>query len=231
MFTPDWLTRFQQRLNADPEMAVIGGWFTTAFSLTCGDTRCVLRFERGRLVEFDPAAALERRCAFGFRASAEIWDRFFARATRAALSRLLRDADAGARLRAGGRFARRHAARARAAPGDERDAHRPAVMTDPVVDLGARCARRHLRRPCRSSRSSAAISTCEIDGVDYRIFFEEAGAGIPLLCLHTAGADSRQYRHLLNDRAVTNRYRVIAFDLPYHGRSNPPDGWWLGDSC
>jgi pimeloyl-ACP methyl ester carboxylesterase len=66
----------------------------------------------------------------------------------------------------------------------------------------------------------------EIDGVPHRIYFEEAGQGVPLLCLHTAGADSRQYRHLLNDPDVTNRFRVIAFDLPYHGRSNPPDGWW-----
>ena len=54
-----------------------------------------------------------------------------------------------------------------------------------------------------------------------------AGAGIPLLCLHTAGADSRQYRHLFNDAWVTSRCRVVAFDMPYHGRSNPPDRWWL----
>ena len=67
----------------------------------------------------------------------------------------------------------------------------------------------------------------EIEGAAHRIFVEQAGAGVPLLCLHTAGADSRQYRHLLNDRAVTDRFRVIAFDLPYHGRSTPPDGWWL----
>ncbi len=67
----------------------------------------------------------------------------------------------------------------------------------------------------------------EVAGRGYRVYFEEAGQGIPLLCLHTAGADSRQYRHLLNDPAVTNRYRVIAFDMPYHGRSNPPDEWWL----
>ena len=31
-----------------------------------------------------------------------------------------------------------------------------------------------------------------------RIFFEENGNGIPLVCLHTAGSDSRQFRHLLN---------------------------------
>jgi len=67
----------------------------------------------------------------------------------------------------------------------------------------------------------------ELDGRGYRVYFEEAGQGIPLLCLHTAGADSRQYRHLLSDTSVTSRYRVVAFDMPYHGRSNPPDRWWL----
>ena len=61
----------------------------------------------------------------------------------------------------------------------------------------------------------------------HRIFVEEAGSGIPLLCLHTAGADSRQFRHVMNDAEITKRFRVIAFDLPYHGRSTPPDGWWL----
>lgn len=69
--------------------------------------------------------------------------------------------------------------------------------------------------------------TVPIDGADHRIFLEEAGRGIPLLCLHTAGADSRQYRHLLNDSWVTERFRVVAFDMPWHGRSNPPDEWWL----
>jgi pimeloyl-ACP methyl ester carboxylesterase len=62
-------------------------------------------------------------------------------------------------------------------------------------------------------------------GQKCRIYFEEAGQGIPLVCLHTAGADSRQFRHLLCDDAVTSHYRVIAFDLPWHGKSYPPAGW------
>jgi pimeloyl-ACP methyl ester carboxylesterase len=62
-------------------------------------------------------------------------------------------------------------------------------------------------------------------GEECRIYFEEAGQGIPLVCLHTAGADSRQFRHLLCDEAVTAHYRVLAFDLPWHGKSYPPPGW------
>ena len=65
----------------------------------------------------------------------------------------------------------------------------------------------------------------QVENEPYRIYFEEAGGGIPLLCLHTAGAHSSQYRHLLCDEAVTGRFRVVAFDLPWHGKSNPPVGW------
>ncbi len=65
----------------------------------------------------------------------------------------------------------------------------------------------------------------EIEGRMNRVHVEESGVGIPLLCLHTAGSDSRQYRHLLNDAEVTSRYRVIAFDLPWHGKSSPPEGF------
>jgi pimeloyl-ACP methyl ester carboxylesterase len=59
----------------------------------------------------------------------------------------------------------------------------------------------------------------------HRLYVEEAGKGIPLLCLHTAGSDARQYRGVLNDPRVTDHFRVIAFDMPWHGKSSPPDGW------
>jgi len=65
----------------------------------------------------------------------------------------------------------------------------------------------------------------DLPGGRQRIYVEEAGAGVPLLCLHTAGSDSRQFRHLLNDERVTGRFRVIAFDMPWHGRSSVPAGW------
>lgn len=65
----------------------------------------------------------------------------------------------------------------------------------------------------------------EILGEACRIHVEEAGSGIPLVCLHTAGADSRQFRHLMCDEAITAHYRIIAFDMPWHGKSYPPAGW------
>jgi pimeloyl-ACP methyl ester carboxylesterase len=65
----------------------------------------------------------------------------------------------------------------------------------------------------------------ELSGRPHRLYVEEAGQGIPLVCLHTAGADARQFRHLLNDEAVTQHFRVIAFDMPWHGKSLPPEGF------
>ncbi len=67
----------------------------------------------------------------------------------------------------------------------------------------------------------------DIDGRPHRIYFEEAGPadGIPLLCLHTAGSDGRQYRAVLNDPEITRTFRVIVFDLPWHGKSSPPPGF------
>lgn len=62
----------------------------------------------------------------------------------------------------------------------------------------------------------------DIGGIQHRVYFEEAGSGIPLLCLHTAGSDGRQYRGLLNDPDITQRFRVVVFDLPWHGKSSPP---------
>src|SRR3979411_3379119 len=65
----------------------------------------------------------------------------------------------------------------------------------------------------------------ELFGRKHRIYLEEAGQGTALLCLHTAGADGRQYRALMNDARVTRGHRVIAFDMPWHGKSSPPSGW------
>ncbi len=64
-----------------------------------------------------------------------------------------------------------------------------------------------------------------LGGREHRVYFEEAGQGLPLVCLHTAGADNRQYRHLLNDETITRHFRVLAFDMPWHGKSLPPVGW------
>ncbi len=71
----------------------------------------------------------------------------------------------------------------------------------------------------------------ELAGQDHRVYFEEAGAGIPMLLQHTAGCHGAQWRHLFERREITDHFRLIAYDLPYHGKSLPPVGpkWWASE--
>jgi pimeloyl-ACP methyl ester carboxylesterase len=80
----------------------------------------------------------------------------------------------------------------------------------------------------RIDRAVGRYLHLEIDAVEYRVYFEESGSGVPLLLQHTAGADGRQWRHLLEDAEIARDFRMLAYDLPYHGKSLPPTGksWW-----
>lgn len=71
----------------------------------------------------------------------------------------------------------------------------------------------------------------ELAGQDHRIYVEEAGSGIPLLLQHTAGCHGAQWRHLFEQREITEHFRLIAYDLPFHGKSLPPAGpkWWADE--
>ena len=71
----------------------------------------------------------------------------------------------------------------------------------------------------------------QLGGEDHRVYFEEAGAGIPLLLQHTAGCHGAQWRHLFERPEITDHFRLIAYDLPYHGKSLPPVGpkWWASE--
>ena len=68
----------------------------------------------------------------------------------------------------------------------------------------------------------------EVAGTRYRIYFETAGEGIPILLQHTAGCHGTQWRHLMQDPRITDRFKLIAYDLPFHGKSVPPSerAWW-----
>ncbi|MGO8925087.1 MAG: hypothetical protein ACLQF4_19385 [Xanthobacteraceae bacterium] len=71
-----WLEAFRDRVNADPEMKLIGQWFTTSVSLSFGDTRYVLGVEEGRIGDIVAQPRIDTRAAFGFRAPVEVWRKF-----------------------------------------------------------------------------------------------------------------------------------------------------------
>lgn len=58
--------------------------------------------------------------------------------------------------------------------------------------------------------------------------FEESSGDVSqpvLLLMHTAGADARQWHSLMCDPQLGAHWRMVAFDMPCHGRSPPPAGW------
>lgn len=70
--------------------------------------------------------------------------------------------------------------------------------------------------------------TLDVDGCEYKVFYLQNGTGTPLVCQHTAGCHNHQWRGLLEDGEITKNYNVIAYDLPRHGKSDPPHNqeWW-----
>ena len=68
----------------------------------------------------------------------------------------------------------------------------------------------------------------QVSGHNFRIYYEEVGDGIPVVLQHTAGSHGSQWRHLYENREITERFRLIAYDLPFHGKSLPPPAhkWW-----
>jgi pimeloyl-ACP methyl ester carboxylesterase len=77
----------------------------------------------------------------------------------------------------------------------------------------------------RLSQITGRYEAIMLGHVESDVFYEEAGEGLPVLFLHTAGADGRQYQSQLADVDLANRFRMIAVDLPFHGRSLPPRTW------
>ncbi len=71
-----WLERYRVRVNADPEMGVIGDWLSTTFTLTFGDARHALVVDKGKIVNIIVAPRFDVRAPFGFRAPVDVWRKF-----------------------------------------------------------------------------------------------------------------------------------------------------------
>src|SRR5262245_56192626 len=70
-----WLARYRERVNGDPELKVIGDWFSTTFGLTFGDTRYAVKVEKGQITDI-VTPKLDTRTPFGFRAPVAVWKKF-----------------------------------------------------------------------------------------------------------------------------------------------------------
>lgn len=215
--SPDWVERMRKAAARDPELRVATGLGTFSMLWRSGDRQCLVRAS-DRSLEVDPDPGIDDSWDFSVEAPPAAWDAFLGAAPPrhhhdlfAMWARVPGFRVDGDRRRfiAHARAVRRLGELARAVTsGPER--HEPGPPEPP--DGIDRVLGRYL--------------WMTFEGRRYRVYFEEAGSGRPLLLLHTAGADSRQFTHMLGDPDYTRDWRLIAFDLPRHGRSMPPDGWW-----
>ena len=206
--------RLPDLVDADAGLVRRGRFLTATFLVEVGPTAYLIHVVHGRVTRVERGPFLMREYAFAIRASEEAWGRFWEPVPAPGYHDVFAMAKAG-HARIEGDLVPlmanlRYVKDLLALPGGRATADRNAAAGDVSVGVEPIMGRYiHLT----------------LDGRRHRIYFEEAGAGIPLVCLHTAGADGRQFRHLMNDEAVTRHYRVIAFDMPRHGKSLPPVGW------
>jgi pimeloyl-ACP methyl ester carboxylesterase len=215
--TDAWLNAFEHACSKDAELKAVGRRARFNMALRSGDRVCLIVFDE-LITRSTLRITIDDSWDFTLEAPQSVWERFLqrppARHHHDVFAMWMRvpefRVDGDRRLfMACARTVRRllEVARAVIAGSSARDSGSPQTATGLESIIG-----RYL--------------WLSYEGRRYRVYYEEAGEGPPLLLLHTAGADSRQFMHMLNDVDFTSNWRLVAFDLPWHGRSMPPDEWW-----
>ncbi|MGH3318803.1 MAG: alpha/beta fold hydrolase [Streptosporangiaceae bacterium] len=205
--------QWRRACAGDAELLALGAAAATAFGIRCGERVAGFVFNEGRLA---PDAA-PSEVGFEVSAADDVWERFW-QATppppyQNLFSMLMRVT--GVTVEGDGlRFAQHaHLVRRVLEVGREvrHGQRRPPADPSPPEDEGPEPIVGRYRR-------------LTVEGETARVYYEEAGAGRDVILLHTAGSDARQWYHLMNDPRLLGRCHMVAFDLPWHGRSMPPHG-------
>lgn len=221
---PCMFDRLPELVNADAALVRRGRFLTVTFLLQSGSTAYLVRVAEGRVDRVERGPFLMRDWRFAIRAPEAAWQKFREPIPEAGYHDVFAMAKAGHAVIEGDlvllmqhlRYVQDVLATLRGA-GTQAGAGGGAARTEVIPAAGA------------LEPMVGRYVHMSVGGRPYRVYFEESftgsGAGIPLVCLHTAGADARQWRHVLNDADVTRDFRVLAFDMPRHGKSLPPSGW------
>ncbi|GBD14233.1 hypothetical protein HRbin25_00103 [bacterium HR25] len=78
-FDSRWMNAWQDIVNRDPVMPVIGKYFTADFLLGFGDKEYAVSVREGRIDRVTDDITIEVPWAFALRAPAESWERFVQR--------------------------------------------------------------------------------------------------------------------------------------------------------
>jgi pimeloyl-ACP methyl ester carboxylesterase len=204
---PDW----ERACRDDAELAHLGGHAEVRFAVQ----DAVLEFADGKLAAIRPSTG---ETDFTLRAPAAVWDKFLQPVPPAPYHHVL---------------AMKMRVPEFSVAGDEQKLLQFAHLVRRSLELARWVANGRDPAALRPEAPSAAptgrepivgaYAAIDIEGRRHRLYFEQAGAGRDLLFLHTAGSDTRQFRSLMNDAALLRDWRMTAFDLPWHGKSLPPE--------
>lgn len=206
----NWIDRWTAAINDDPACRNNGRGFSEPFTLAIGDARYTFHVHAGRVERVVENGGPLEPSTFTLSAAPEIWARLFApqpepmnHAIFAAIAMDNMQFEGNVRLL----FQQ--------------------MATLSLWIMAGRALNGTVEPPPDPDwhdewQAVGRYTNVTIDGCRHKVFYFEAGEGIPVLCQHTAGNENRQWRHLLEDRELTKRFRFIAYDLPAHGKSDPP---------
>lgn len=209
-FNSSWVKSWTEAINADRSSQHNGRHFNGSFTIASNDQRFTLHVRDGSIHSVVENGGPLEPSAFTLAAANEVWEKLFAPDPEPMYQALFATIGAGVMVAEGdlqllfqqmlslsdwvrvGRFQN----------------GTPTVAEDPPALADYQAIGRYVN--------------VTVDDVSHKVFYFEAGEGVPVLCQHTAGNENRQWRHLLEDRELTKKYRFVAYDLPAHGKSDPP---------
>ena len=218
---PSETSQVCQSINADREFRLASRHFSKDILLTIGKVSCLIKIRDGAVVAIEHQPSFMKPWSFCIKGASEAWENFLQPLPPPTYTDLY------------GAIARRHFELG----GDVEAAFAHFWAITRMLDIfrelenGAPPATKETQAEQPIGQIEPVVGKyvyLSIQGIGYRVYFEECGRGIPLICQHTAASDGRLWRHLLNDTAITEKFRVIVPDLPYHGKSLPPESveWW-----
>lgn len=207
----DWqgfVRAWMRRARADRVLVTLAARSCVTFAVRCGHERVWVRMGDGGVAEHGLGHQDTAPAEFELAAPPEVWQRFWACIPDAPYHSLYALAMRVSEFRM---------------EGDELSLAQHAHVVARLLALGRpSCPRADPLSPDDLEGVAGRYVGVELSDGASRIYLEEAGSGAGLLLLHTAGSDSRQYHALLADRDLRDEWRMVAFDLPSHGRSTPP---------
>jgi pimeloyl-ACP methyl ester carboxylesterase len=210
------IERIPDLVNADEDLVRRGRYLSTTFLIEIGDRGYLIKIIEGRVVSVTPGPFVTPNYSFALRAPRDEWELFWTALPPPGHHDIFALFKRGKLVIEG-------------------DLH--PLMANLLYIKDVLASPRKLAGGSGASAAAASAGKPRFEpivgrylnfdllGRPHRLYVEEAGKGIPLLCLHTAGSDGRQYRGLLNDSRITEHFRVLVFDMPWHGKSSPPEGY------